>query len=247
MNEKNLAIFLSLLAGFSTMIGSLFMFMGKKDKKNALSFTFSFSFIIILFICIFDLAPSSYKYLILSYDYPFIMIFVLIIVGIVIGKLIGKIEVRNKKYDKKLYKLGITTFIILLLHNMPEGIITFMTSYENLSLGVMMTLVIAMHNIPEGIMVSMPIYYSTGSKLKGFLYSFASGIAEPIGAIIACLFLSNIITNGIIGIILAIVCGMMLYITIEDIYPIMKSSNGCSKILGIIVAIFIMLLTHFLH
>lgn len=248
MNHQYLACILSCIAGFSTMIGSIFMFIDKKNKLSALSFTLPFSFIIILFICVFDLAPNAYKYLIMSNcDHSFIMTILFILIGIYIGKCINKINIKNEKYDKGLYRVGIMSFLVLMLHNIPEGIITFITSYDNLSFGIMMTLVIAMHNIPEGIMISMPIYFSTGSKLKGFLYTLISGFAEPIGAVIAWLFLTNLVSNTFMGIILSIVCGLMLHMVIDEIYPIMNKYNvkKC-KYLGVIVAIIFILCFHFL-
>lgn len=248
MNTKYLAIMLSCIAGFSTTIGSIFMVINKKYKNQALSFTLSFSFIIILFICIFDLSPSAYKYLIMSNcDHSFIMTILFIIIGIYIGKAINKINIKSKGYDKNLYRVGLISFIVLMLHNIPEGIITFITSYDNLSFGVMMTLVIAMHNIPEGIMISMPIYFSTGSKFKGFLYTFISGISEPIGALLAWLFLANIVNNTFMGVILSIVCGLMLHMVIDEIYPLMNEYNVKKyKYLGIIIAFILILCFHFI-
>lgn len=247
MDVKYIAIILSSIAGLSTTIGSIFMLVNKKYKNQALSFTFSFSFLIILFICIFDLAPSGYKYLITSgCNHPFIMAILFIIVGIYIGKLVKRLDVKNQVTDKTLYKVGITSFIVLILHNIPEGIITFITSYDNLSFGIMMCLVIAMHNIPEGIMISMPIYFSTGSKLKGFLYTLISGLSEPIGALLAWFFLAPLVTDTFMGIVLSIVCGMMLHIVIDEIYPLIGTyKSKIFKYLGIIFALIFIILIHF--
>ena len=44
---------------------------------------------------------------------------------------------------------------------------------------------VAVHNIPEGMCVAMPVYYATGSRWKGFWWSFVSGISEPIGGVFA--------------------------------------------------------------
>ncbi len=248
MNGQFLACVLSCIAGFSTMIGSIFMVINKNSKLSALSFTLPFSFVIILFICVFDLAPSCYKYLVMANcTHSFIMTILFIIIGIYIGKCINKINIKTEKYDKNLYRVGIMSFLVLMLHNIPEGIITFITSYDNLSFGIMMCLVIAMHNIPEGIMISMPIYFSTGSKFKGFLYTLISGFAEPIGAIIAWAFLTNLVSNTFMGIILALVCGLMLHMVIDEIYPLMEKYNVKKyKYLGFFIAIIFVLCFHFL-
>ena len=51
--------------------------------------------------------------------------------------------------NKNLYKLGIITMIGITIHNIPEGIATFITTNENIKLGISITIAITMHNIPE--------------------------------------------------------------------------------------------------
>ena len=88
--------------------------------------------------------------------------------------------------------------IAIILHNVPEGIATFISSSKDISLGISLAIAITLHNIPEGISISIPIYYSTKSKFKALLYTFISGVSEPIGALIAYLFLSKYINDFII-------------------------------------------------
>ena len=67
------------------------------------------------------------------------------------------------------------------IHNFPEGLATFVATLSSPSLGVALAIAIALHNIPEGVCVAMPVYYATGSKWRGFLWAFLSGISEPFG------------------------------------------------------------------
>ncbi len=61
--------------------------------------------------------------------------------------------------------------LAIIIHNIPEGIATFMAGCSDSKLGITLTLAIALHNIPEGISISVPIYYATKSKKKGsFVY-----------------------------------------------------------------------------
>ena len=78
---------------------------------------------------------------------------------------------------------------------------------------------IAIHNIPEGVCVAMPIYYSTGSKWKGFLWSLFSGITEPIGGIIGFAVLQSVFTELVFGIVFAMVGGMMVFIVLHELLP----------------------------
>ena len=84
--------------------------------------------------------------------------------------------------DKKsLKRMGLLTGLAIGLHNIPEGLATFVATLSSPSLGGALALAIALHNIPEGVCVSMPVYYATGSKVKAFLWAFLSGVSEPLG------------------------------------------------------------------
>jgi len=67
--------------------------------------------------------------------------------------------------------------------------------------------------------VSVPVFYATGSRKKAFLYSFLSGLSEPLGAIIGYLVLMPFINNVTLGIIFAIVAGIMIFISLDELLP----------------------------
>ena len=127
------------------------------------------------------------------------------------------IKRETKKED--LYRLGILNMIVLIFHNMPEGIATFLSSYQDLSLGIKLAIAIMLHNIPEGISIAVPIYYATGSKKLAFRNAFISGMAEPLGALLALVFLKNYISEMMISIILIIVAGLMITLSIQELLP----------------------------
>ena len=77
----------------------------------------------------------------------------------------------------------------------------------------------AIHNIPEGIAVSIPIYQATGSKKKAFWFSFLSGLAEPLGAIIAYLILMPFLSPTLLACIFALVAGIMVFISLDELLP----------------------------
>lgn len=118
-----------------------------------------------------------------------------------------------------LYRVGIISMLAIILHNIPEGMATFMAGNTNLHLGIALTIAIALHNIPEGISISIPIYYATGSKKKAFLYTFISGLSELFGAIITYLFLKPFITDQIMGYLFAFIAGIMLHISLCELLP----------------------------
>jgi len=121
--------------------------------------------------------------------------------------------------NKNLMRMGIFTAIAVAVHNFPEGLATFIAALQDPSLGVPIAVAIAIHNIPEGIAVSIPIYYATGSRKKAFIYSFLSGLAEPVGAGIGFLILMPFLSETLFGILFASVAGIMVFISLDQLLP----------------------------
>ena len=216
------ALVVSTIAGLSTVLGSFFIFLKVKEKNinRFITASLSFSLAIMIGISITELIPESTYILLLEYGigkgiiYSFLAFFIGIFL---IHYLQRKIDKANHKND--LYKLGILNMVALIIHNFPEGIATFMSSYKDITLGIKLAIAIAFHNIPEGISIAIPIYYATGSKKEAIFKTFLSGIAEPIGAMLAFVFLSKYITNSLISLILILVGGIMITLAIEGILP----------------------------
>ena len=138
--------------------------------------------------------------------------------------------------------------LTIILHNIPEGIATFISTTKNTHLGISLTIAIALHNIPEGISISVPIYYSTKSKLKAFLYTLLSALSEPLGALITYLFLYKYINNIILGLLFSIIAGIMINISTQKLLPTSYSykEKNITNIFFIIGIIF-MLLKFFIY
>jgi len=118
-----------------------------------------------------------------------------------------------------LNKMGIMTGLAIAIHNFPEGLATFVAALAEPKAGAALAIAIALHNIPEGICVAMPVYYATGSKWKGFFWSFLSGVTEPIGGVVGYLILWNSVTPLTYAIMFGLVGGMMVYISLRDLLP----------------------------
>lgn len=219
MNKIIISFIFTFLAGLSTLLGTIFIFFKKDKNKNILISSLAFASSVMLTVSICDLIPESIS-LLKSNNQGIIVIvivisFISMIVGIIISMLIDKYLPSNN--NDNLYKVGIISMVAIILHNIPEGIATFLASSTNTTLGLSLTLAIAMHNIPEGISISIPIYYSTKSRKKAFLYTLISALSEPFGALLAYLFLYRIINNLIMGILLSLIAGIMTHISICEL------------------------------
>lgn len=216
--NTTIAFILSSIAGLSTIIGSLIIFISKKRTLNFLIGGIAFASGVMFFLSILDLIPESIIFLTNSYKIkPSILItLIFFVLGVCLSIIINKLFPSTMN-NKNLYKLGIITMIGITIHNIPEGIATFITTNENIKLGISITIAITMHNIPEGISIALPIYYYTKSKKKAIFYTVICAISEPIGAIIAYLFLKpNYLT---LGIVYAIIAGIMTYISMYELFP----------------------------
>ena len=244
MRNIGLPLLLTTISGLSTMIGAIIIFLTKKENKKLLVFSLSFAATIMIGISITDLIPTAYSFLIKYYNLTVIILVLLI--GMSFTFLIDQYIPENKTNNSKLYKIGIFSMLAICLHNIPEGIITFISSFEDISLGISLTIAIALHNIPEGISISLPIYYSTHSKFKALLYTFISGISEPIGGLLIYLAFHNYINDFILNFILLFVAGMMSYLSLFKLLPESISNKKYKvTIISIIIGICILLINHF--
>lgn len=241
-----LAFILSSIAGLSTIIGAFIIFIPKKRTLNFLIGGIAFASAVMFFLSIFDLIPESISFLNNTYKYiPTILICMISVsFGVCISIIIDKLF-PNTLNEKTLYKLGLITMIGIMIHNIPEGIATFITTNENFKLGLSITIAITMHNIPEGISIALPIYYHTKSKKKAFFYTSICAISEPIGAIIAYLFLKPSFTT--LGIIYSVIAGIMIHISMYELFPnSIKYKRYRITYLFYILGLLLVLINHFL-
>lgn len=150
-------------------------------------------------------------------------------------------DIEKPQSAKRLKRMGLLTAAAIAIHNFPEGIATFATAYQDPSLGLAIAIAVAIHNIPEGIAVSVPIFYATGSRKKAFWYSLLSGVAEPLGGILAYVVLMPLISDSLMAAVLAFVAGIMVYISVDELLPAAREyGREHVSIVGFIVGMAVM-------
>lgn len=153
--------------------------------------------------------------------------------------------------QRKLLRMGLFTALAIGIHNFPEGLATFLSALQDPSIGVAIAVAVALHNIPEGISVAVPIFYATGSRKRAFIYSFLSGLAEPVGAVIAYLVLRLLVgsPDGAIppqfmGILFGGVAGIMVYISVDELLPTSRAyGRGHDSLFGLVGGMVVMALS----
>jgi len=254
-----IAFGLTAIAGLSTGIGSLIALLAKRTNTKFLCASLGLSAGVMLYVSFMDIIPEAKEELTrhlgertgaLTLTLAFFGGIALIaLIDLLIPKMnnpheLQSIEDMRKNGNQSLHRAGVFVALSLAIHNFPEGIAAFTSALNNLSVAIPIIIAIAIHNIPEGIAVSVPIYHATGNKRKAFWMSFLSGLTEPLGALIAYLFLMPFWTPLINGIVLAAVAGIMVYISLDELLPTAeKYGEHHVSISGLIVGMFIMALS----
>jgi len=230
---------LTLLAGLSTGLGSALAFFAKRTNTKLLSVALGFSAGVMIYVSFVELFPNAQKSLVselgpvAGYWTTVLAFFGGIVFIAIIDRLVPSFENpheahRAEEMDipelvaakfRKLYRMGLFTALAVGIHNFPEGLATFVSALKDTKLGIAIAVAIAIHNIPEGIAVSIPIFYTTGNRNKAFVYSFLSGVAEPVGALVGYAILFSFLNDVAFGVLFASVAGIMVFISLDELLP----------------------------
>ncbi|RPJ52184.1 MAG: zinc transporter ZupT [Chloroflexi bacterium] len=231
-----LAFGITLFAGLATGIGSALAFYTKQTDHKFLSAALGFSAGVMIYVSLVEIFQKARISLSAVYGpkWGFVVTTVAFFAGIaiiaLIDKLVPKYENPHELHDVKemrpgktsnqeLLRMGLFSALAIAIHNFPEGIATFTSAIQDPALGISIAIAIAVHNIPEGIAVSVPIYFSTGSRRKAFIYSFLSGLSEPLGALVAIFLVRYFFNDAMFGTVFAGVAGIMVYISLDELLP----------------------------
>jgi ZIP family zinc transporter len=244
-----IALALTLVAGLSTGIGSAIAYFIKHPKVIYLSFSLGLSAGVMIYVSFVELLPGAVNIVgeQLGVLFFFIGIAFIAIVDLLVPEpenphnYEGLDDPKSPDASHHLMRTGTMTALAIGIHNFPEGLATFAAALSDVRVGVFIAIAIAIHNIPEGIAVSVPIYYATGNKNKAFVYSFLSGVSEPVGAIIGYLVLMPFLTPSVLAGTLAFVAGVMIYISLDELLPMAhRYGHGHLVISGVILGMLIM-------
>lgn len=237
-NEIIFAFSITLFAGLSTGIGSLLAFKKKETNEKFLSAALGFSAGVMIYVSMIEIFVKARASLEAVYGATkgYLVTTLAFFAGIAVIGLIDKFipdeenphempdmaeieDMADKKKKDELYRMGMFSALAVAIHNFPEGLATFIGALEDPTMGISIGVAIAIHNIPEGIAVSVPLYYATGDKKKALFYSFSSGISEPLGALVGYFILRQFLNDAMFGIIFAMVAGIMVYISLDELLP----------------------------
>ena len=254
--QSGTALLMALAAGLSMLLGTAVIFLTKRENEKMLSMALGFAAGIMICVAFMDMIPHAGEHFEnAGTSLPsglFTVIFV--IIGVAVSMAAehftpghhhshGKdCHCGSEDRNRELLNVGLFSAIAMGLHNLPEGMAIYVSAMESGAVGMSITAAVIFHNIPAGAVISMPVYYATGSKLKAALYTLIAAMCQPLGALCAYFVMSGSTSDMILGGIFAIVAGIMIYITFEELVPSSRE-HGYEKqaLLSTIFGILLML------
>ena len=245
-----IGLVLTLVLGFFIIIGAFLMHIFE-NKERFLVISLSMAFGVMASLIFLELLPESFE--IFNEKYSSIisiaMILIFSIIGFLILKILDKFIPDHEDDDEaSLIHVGIVSSISIILHNIIEGMAIYNTFNTSINLGILLSIGVGLHNIPLGMVLSSTFYKSLSNKKKSNVIIFLISTSTFVGGLIMCIF-NNVFKNEfIIGLLLSITVGMLVYINIIEILPkLIKSKDKKMIITSIIVGILILFVSVFLE
>lgn len=159
-------------------------------------------------------------------------------IGVAIGVLLVVVadhvlegaEIDPGEYEEADFKKLVLILGILTVHSFPEGVAVGVSFAEiNLGngpemfglvipvLGIVMTIAIAIHNIPEGLSISIALKNMGVSKWRMVGWAIFSSLPQPIGAVLAFLFVR--LARELLPIGFGFAAGAMLFLVATEFIP----------------------------
>jgi len=239
-----IALLLAALAGLSTTIGSAIGIFVRKPSKSFMAFTLGFAAGVMILVSFVELLAGAIEEI--GFGFAHLAFFggmaFIFLLDLAIPHDYGAEHYKSEKQaESRLLRTGLLVALGIGIHNFPEGMVTFVGALENIKVGMAIAVAIGIHNIPEGLAVSAPVYAATGSRKKAFFWSFLSGVSEPVGAALAALILFRFLNPMLLGVVLAAVAGIMVFISLDELVPSAREYGKTHfAIVGVIFGMLVM-------
>lgn len=247
MKSEYIGLLTTLLLGIFILIGTLIAFLAKKRQK-IIDFSLALAFSVIIMLIVFDLLPEISELLSLKYIWLFL-------IGVVVGYVLLKVldnfipdhndnKMNNKELKENLAHIGIVSSIALVIHNIIEGMAVYQTVLSSSTTGLMLAIGVGFHNLPLGMVIATTFYQANQSKKKTLIATCAISLSTLLGGVIMFLLNNQTVNSVLLGTLLSITLGMLLYIAFSELYPrVKKVKYKTARNIGILLGIIIMIIS----
>ncbi|MBI9020815.1 MAG: manganese efflux pump [Verrucomicrobia bacterium] len=245
---------LTLAAGLATGIGSLMALFTRRTGERRFSFFLGLSTGLLLWMAFRQLMPIA------EVDLggtliPSISFFGGFLIVALIDRLIPTFgnphepyRIEDLKEDPDFRRTGMPALLGIVLHSFPEGLAIFIVAlHAPVPIAIGAALALALHNIPEGIATALPMYHATGSRAKAASFSSLTGLAEPLGALIAFTLFHRFMSGAALGVLTAASAGILVFIALDGLLPAARAYGKyhhavCGVLVGMLAALGLTLL-----
>lgn len=218
------AVIICAVASLSTALGGIIVVLIKNITDGMMSVFQGFAAAVMITVSFGEMLPHALKIMFMHTEHfcAAVALIVLFLFGWLAGMLISEGAeglYRNDSKDTEVKKISIITTTVMVLHNLPEGMLTIFTGMSDAEFGLKMAAAVALHNIPEGVVVASSAVCAGNSKLKGLWHSFLAGFSEFTGGIVAALIFCGKVDDLFISAILCAVSGVMVQTSLCELIP----------------------------
>lgn len=240
-----MGLLITLFLGVFFILGFVLVKLGKSTKTiEILSISIALGTMVCL--VIFDLGPEMIEHF---EGLPVYYMILLVLLGIGLLKILdlfvpdhdGELDHHHKCSDENLLHIGIVSLVAIILHNVIEGMAVYSLASEDIKTGLLVALGVGLHNIPMGMVIGSTL--EPEPRKKQIISIVIATLSTFLGGLIM-LLLNSLVTDIIIGGLICITLGMILYIILFELVPhIWHSENKKLALLGIIIGVGIILIT----
>lgn len=229
------ALIAALFTWSITMLGASIVFFFKEVKKGIMDALLGFSAGVMISASFWSLLSPSIEMASNLKMTPWLVAFIGFMSGgllLFIGdKVFSHFSFKNNNNGAGKVKRCLMLIFSITLHNIPEGLVigvafgSLAYGVEGATLASAITLAIGigLQNFPEGSAVSLPLRREGMKRSKAFFLGQATGIVEPISAVLGAFLVLKI--QVLLPFLLAFAAGAMIYVVVEELIPESQSNS----------------------
>ena len=232
-------ILTSFLACAVTTIGIYVISKYERWGREHSAYFMSFAAGVLISVSFMHIIPKSFE---MNATAP---VFLLVgFLGIYLSNRLVKLYVCHE-YDCTNYAMGLIPMLGIGFHSFIDGVIYTVTFNVSILTGVLAAIGMVLHEFPEGIVTFVLLERGGFSRKKSTLYAFlAAAISTPLGTLVSYPFI-NTINRPTLGILLAISAGALVYVGASHLLPAVEQEQKRYSVLalaaGVLVAVGIVL------
>jgi len=229
MHDMYEIIWISMIAGLATTLGSLLVLLFGKPKERVLASLLAGAGGVMLAVVSIDLLPNAWKI------GPPLQVIVGFILGLFFMYLAeNRLNVSTNTLPlsrrQRLKRTGLLVATGIALHDLPEGMAIAVSQEAAPGLGFLIFIAITLHNLPEGMATTAPLKMAGIRWWKILLLNIGIAFFTPLGALIGILALQGV--QNSLAFFLSLAAGAMSFLVFAELWPLSRERHPRYALLG---------------